>query len=475
MKPSEIRSALSRRLWPLLATLPRLLHVLSPLLRLYRIFGQWLRRYMPKGLFPRTILIIVIPMLLLQSFMAFLFMQKHWETVTRRLSEAVVGEIAATISVIEAYPQDPNFQTITDIASQNMKLSISVLPPAPLPSPRPKPFFSLLDRALSEEIRTQIGRPFWIDTVGRSQFVEIRIQMKHNVLRVITRRSQTYASNSHIFLVWMVSTSLVLLAVALLFLRNQIRPIQQLANAMEGFGKGHPVNGFRSRGAEEVRRASTAFQRMSRRIERQIEQRTTMLAGVSHDLRTILTRFRLQLALIGDNEETEELRRDIEEMNSMLEAYLAFARGDGDEIPSDIDIALMVEELEGDAEMAGAIASSSYQGEAVACVKASAFRRCLTNLVANAARHGTHVEISGRHEHGWLTITVDDDGPGIPEEERDAVFRPFHRLDTARNLDETGTGLGLTIARDIARGHGGELSLDRSPLGGLRAQVRLPD
>ncbi|MDJ0931561.1 ATP-binding protein [Breoghania sp.] len=463
-----------KRLSPLAGAAHRLSFLKSPL-RLYCIFAQWLRRHMPKGLFPRTILIIVLPMLLLQSFIAYLFMEKHWETVTQRLSQAVVGEIAATISVIEAYPQDANFETITQIANQDMRLSISVLPPAPLPSPRPKPFFSLLDRALSEEIRTQIGRPFWVDTVGRSKFVEIRIQLEHNVLRVITRRSQIYASNSHIFLVWMVSTSVVLLGVALLFLRNQIRPIQQLANAMESFGKGHPVEQFHPRGAEEVRRASTAFQRMSRRIERQIEQRTIMLAGVNHDLRTILTRFHLQLALIEESEETEDLRRDIKEMNSMLEAYLAFARGDGDELPSDVDISLMVEELEGDAEIGGATATSRFYGKPIARVKASAFRRCLTNLVANAARHGNRVDITGRHQFGWLSIVVEDDGPGIPEEDRETAFRPFQRLDAARNLDESGTGLGLTIARDIARGHGGDLTLEDNPLGGLRAEVRIPD
>ncbi|WP_321339023.1 ATP-binding protein [Breoghania sp.] len=448
---------------------------LGQLIRIYRVSGQWLRRHMPKRLFPRTILIIVVPMIVLQSLMAYLFMQKHWETVTKRLSQAVVGEIAATISILESYPQDENFETVTTIAAQDMRLSISVLPLAPLPSPRPKPFFSLLDRALSEEIRAQIGRPFWIDTVGRSQFVEIRIQLKENMLRVITRRSQTYASNSHIFLVWMVGTSLVLLAVALLFLRNQIRPIQQLANAMESFGKGHPIEDFRPRGAEEVRRASTAFQRMSRRIERQIEQRTIMLAGVSHDLRTILTRFRLQLALIGDNEDTEELSRDIREMNNMLEAYLAFARGDGDEVATHVDISRIVEDMEADAGAGGVEAASSFTGEPVALVKESAFRRCLTNLVANAARHATRVEITGTHQHGWLTVTVDDNGPGIPEEDRPAAFRPFQRFDEGRNLDQSGTGLGLTIARDIARGHGGDITLEDSPRGGLRAVVRLPD
>lgn len=443
--------------------------------RPYRMAAHWLRRYLPKSLYPRTILIIVIPMVLLQSVLAFLFMERHWETVTRRLSTAMANDISAIISVIESYPQDANFEKITKIASEDLSLSITLLPPASLPAPRPKPFFDLLDRTLSGEIGKLVGKPFWIDTIGRSKFVEIRIKLDNNILRVIARRSQTYASNSHIFIVWMVIASLVLIAVALLFLRNQIRPIVQLADAAESFGKGHPIELFRPRGAREVRRAALAFIEMRHRIERQLDQRTTMLAGVSHDLRTILTRFRLQLALLGNGPEMDELRRDIDEMNTMLEAYLAFARGEGDEPPVPADIKLLIEHVAADMEHTGAQVSYSFDGDPTVTLRANAFRRCLSNLAGNAARHAERIGIAGHHTDGWLTVTIDDDGPGIAQEARETVFKPFFRLDAARNQDEGGTGLGLSIARDIARGHGGDITLGDSPMGGLRAIVRIPD
>lgn len=440
----------------------------------YRTVAFRLRRAMPKGLFSRAFLIIVIPMVVLQSVLAFLFMEKHYDLVTRRLAQAVIREVATIISVLESFPQDADFQTIADIAARDLNLSIAVLPKEPLPPPRPKPFFDFVDQVLSNEIRTQIGKPFWIDTVGRSSFVEIRIQLKDHVLRVIARRSQTYASNSHIFIVWMVTTSLVLLVIALIFLRNQIKPIEQLANAAEEFGKGRPIADFRPRGALEVRRAAQAFIEMRRRIERQIEQRTTMLAGVGHDLRTILTRFRLQLALIEESEEVKALKSDVDEMNHMLQDYLAFAKGDGDEKPKATDLALLFEDLETEAEIAGASVSSALAGNPEVVVKPIAFRRCLTNIVSNAARYAKTVRIEGRHAEPWLTVTVDDDGPGIPPEERENVFRPFYQIDTARTRDAGGSGLGLAIARDIARAHGGEIQLEESAMGGLRVRVRIP-
>ncbi|WP_334176601.1 ATP-binding protein, partial [Pseudoxanthobacter sp.] len=289
------------------------------------------------------------------------------------------------------------------------------------------------------------------------------------------RRSQTYASNAHIFLVWMVGASVVLLIIAILFLRNQIRPIQTLAEAAERFGRGLPVENFRPRGALEVRQAAFAFLEMRRRIERQIEQRTTMLAGVSHDLRTILTRFRLELALIGEGEEIEALKQDVDVMNAMLEAYLAFARGDGDEQARETDLTLILEYLEDEAVARGAsVFPTSFEGEPMVVVKPMAFSRLLFNLVVNATRYGRTVQIAARHADGWITVVVDDDGPGIAPDDREAVFRPFFRLDAARNQDQTGTGLGLTIARDIARGHGGDVTLGDSPLGGLRVRVRVP-
>jgi len=294
------------------------------------------------------------------------------------------------------------------------------------------------------------------------------------VMRVFAPRRAAYVSNSHIFLAWMVGTSLVLITVAVLFLRNQIRPILRLADAAESVGKGREVPDFRPRGAREVRRAAVAFIEMKRRIERALEQRTAMLAGVSHDLRTILTRFKLELALIGDSPEVDAMKKDVDEMGRMLEAYLAFARGDSGEQSAPTDMGAFLDELKTDTERNGHKSSVNFHGHPIVTVRPAAFKRCLANLVSNAARHAPSISITGHRDHRWLTVTVDDDGPGIAPHLREEVFKPFLRLDDARNQDEGGTGLGLAIARDIARSHGGDITLSDSPLGGLRATVRVP-
>ncbi len=435
---------------------------------------KWINSFMPKGLYARSLLIIVTPMVLLQSVVAFVFMERHWNTVTQRLSASVVQDISALIEFYPHLPAQDAQRRIRRVAQERLNLVVDFLPVTEMPPPAPKPFFSLLDQALSEELRKQIGKPFWIDTVGRSSLVEIRIQLEDTVLRVFARRNAAYASNSEIFLLWMVGTSLVLLTVAILFLRNQIKPILRLADAAESFGKGREVPDFRPRGAREVRRAAQAFVEMKQRVERTMEQRTTMLAGVSHDLRTILTRFKLEMALLGDSPEVDGMKKDIDEMALMLEAYLAFARGDSAEPSAPTDMAAFLEELKLDAERQGDKAAVLFHGEPVVTVRPAAFKRCLANLVSNAARYASSISITGHRDHRWLTMTVDDDGPGIPPGMREEVFKPFLRLDHARNQDEGGTGLGLAIARDIARSHGGDITLGNSPLGGLRATVRIP-
>jgi two-component system osmolarity sensor histidine kinase EnvZ len=432
----------------------------------------WLKSVMPKGLYARALLIIIVPMVVLQSVVAFIFMERHWNTVTQRLSAAVVQDIAALTDVYRSFPNSRD--QVIRIGRERLGLVVDFLPASDMPPPGPKPFFSLLDQTLSVQLREKVARPFWIDTVGRSSLVEVRIKLDDAVMRVFARRSAAYASNSEIFLFWMVGTSLVLITVAVLFLRNQIRPILRLADAAESFGKGREVPNFRPRGAREVRRAAQAFIEMKTRIERSIEQRTAMLAGVSHDLRTILTRFKLEMALIGDNPEIEAMKRDVDEMHAMLEAYLAFARGDSGEQAEPTSIATMLDELRGDVERDGRAATSAFQGQPIVTVKPAAFKRCLANLVSNAARYAKTVAIAGQRDHRWLTITIDDDGPGIPQNMQEEVFKPFLRLDDARNQDVGGTGLGLAIARDIARSHGGDISLSDSPMGGLRAIVRVP-
>jgi two-component system, OmpR family, osmolarity sensor histidine kinase EnvZ len=440
---------------------------------LFARFARWVASLMPKGLYARSLIIIIAPVVLLQSVIAYVFMERHWQLVTRRLSSAVTSDIAALIDIYETYPQDKDGETLGRIASDRLGLDVDILKDADLPPPGPRPFFSILDEALSDEIRRQIARPFWTDTVGRSNFIEIRVKLNTGVMRVIARRSQAYASNSHIFLLWMGGSSLVLLGIAILFLRNQIRPILRLAEVAEGFGKGRDIE-FRPRGAREVRQAGHAFIEMKSRIERAIEQRTAMLNGVSHDLRTILTRFKLSLALVEQTAEVEALKKDIDEMSRMLEGYLAFARGDAGEQAAKTDLRALLAELQSDAERQGHAASVDIVGDPMVTVRQDAFRRLLFNLVSNAARHGANIAIRARHDGDGLVVHVDDDGPGIPSEAREEVFKPFVRLDEARNQDEGGSGLGLAIARDIARSHGGDIMLDDSPLGGLRATVRLP-
>jgi two-component system osmolarity sensor histidine kinase EnvZ len=436
--------------------------------------GRWLRRRLPMGLYARSLLIVIIPMVLLQSVVAFVFMERHWQLVTQRLSAAVTGDIAAVIDLIDEMPAS-DYADIIQIARDRLNLRISIEPDGELPAPRPKPFFEILDQILSEEISEQIRKPFWIDTVGNSDLVEVRIKLDdQRILRVYARRSQAYASNTHIFIVWMVGASLVLLTIAILFLRGQIRPILALAKAAESFGKGQKIDDFSPRGAEEVRRAGLAFIQMRERIERQMEQRTAMLTGVSHDLRTILTRFKLQLALAGDNADLDNLNQDVEDMQSMLEGYLAFARGEAEEDVGQLKLSDLMNRLTLEGELHGKTVTTSVDGDDNIRVRPNAFTRLVVNLASNAYRYANTVHIDAKHSPKWLTVTVDDDGPGIPERSREDVFKPFFRLDEARNLDKSGTGLGLAIALDIARSHGGNVTLSDSPMGGLRAVVRVP-
>ncbi len=450
-----------------------------PPLALFRPRRWWVRAMrfiadrLPKRLYSRALLILVIPMVILQCVIAYFFMERHWQSVTFRLSQALVQDVSALIDLHRSLPPGADDRVLERIASDRLGLDIDFLPKQSLPPALPKPFFLLLDRSLTSEIRKQVGLPFWIDTVGRSNFIEIRIQLNDTVLRVIARRSAAYASNSYIFILWMVGTSAVLLAVAVLFLRNQIRPILRLAVAAEDLGKGR-FRDYRPSGALEVRRAGYAFLEMKRRIERAIEQRTTMLNGVSHDLRTILTRFKLSLELLDQGQEGEAMQGDIDEMGRMLEAYLAFARGDGGESSALTDMRALLEQLKSDAERHGHATRIEVAGETAVIVRPDAFKRCLANLVGNAQRYGNQIQLQAVRDGRFLIVHVDDDGPGIPPEKREEVFRPFYRLDEARNQDQGGTGLGLAIARDIARSHGGDIQLGESPLGGLRATVRVP-
>jgi len=278
---------------------------------------------------------------------------------------------------------------------------------------------------------------------------------------------------------WMVGTAILVTGIAVVFLRNQMRPIRRLAAAAQSFGKGRPVENFKPGGAAEIRLAATAFLDMQERISRQITQRTEMLAGVSHDLRTPLTRMKLQLAMLRKanpdaGKDIGDLETDLVDMEKMIDEYLSFARGQGSEEPIEIDLVDILQEVAESARRHGGRIVFEPQAPLVMPLRPNAIKRCLTNLVENATRHGTHVAITATRHDDAVEIAVEDDGPGIPADEREAVFKPFYRVDSARNQNTGGSGLGLAIARDVIRGHGGDIRMSESTAGGLRAEVRLP-
>lgn len=434
-----------------------------------------LKRLMPRGLYARSLIIIVAPIVLLQAVVTYVFLERHWQMVTERLSSAVVSDIALLVEARSTFPEaGESAPQLTALAWEQLEMSVSFRPGERLPDETIAPRFSLLDTSLRAEIEKRIKRPYWIDTVTHSDFVDIRIQMPDGIIRVLPLRSRVYATNSHIFLVWMVGASLVLVTIAILFLRNQIRPIERLALAAESFGKGREITDFRPAGAQEVRRAAAAFIVMKDRILRQIEQRTAMLAGVSHDLRTPLTRFKLQIAMMGDGPEIEDLKTDVHDMEHMLEDYLAFARGEEGEVPGALNVVDLLQEIQSDNERKGHKITLETPSSLQTTLRRNAIKRCLNNLIDNATKHADTVRVTLTHDEKTIHVFVDDNGEGIPTEQLEEVFRPFYRLDTARNLDHPGTGLGLAIALDIARSHGGDIELSHSPLGGLRAAVMLP-
>lgn len=430
---------------------------------------------LPRSLFGRSLLIIVMPLVLLQLVSAWIFYDRHWEAITWRLSAVIAGSISNVMTQMRREP-DALEEIFRDAAS-SLELNFRFEPDAILPNEEAYAS-GLLDRTLKTALNTYVGRPNRIDSSQYRNVVRIDVQLKDGVLTVLVPGNRLFSSSTYIFLMWMAGTSLILFAIASVFMRNQIRPIRRLARAADRFGKGRQdereIEEYKPEGSTEVRQAAHAFNLMRRRILRQIRQRTDMLSGVSHDLRTPLTRMRLQVALLDDGPEKDALAEELTEMERMIEGYLDFARGEGGEPPAETDIGELLGDVVGAFNRAGSRIDSHIEGRVRLVVKPNAMRRLLTNLVANARKYAEHVWLKAGLRQGAVEILVDDDGPGIPAEERERVFRPFYRLDRSRNSETGGTGLGLAIARDIARAHGGDIYLEDSPYGGLRARVRIP-
>ncbi len=436
---------------------------------------------MPRGLFSRAILILLIPVVVLQLVVGAVFFERHYQRVTAQMTRSVAQELLRILDLIEGI-EPPEIARRLAAIEHPLTYELTLLPGATLAPGTMRTRFDFTGATVVSTLQSEFDRPLRIDLVSMPRTVRVEVAVDRGVLRADVPRARMTVPNPHQLLVLMVIAGVILTTIAALFLRNQVRPIRRLAEAAEAFGKGRSFP-FRPTGAEEVRRAGSAFLSMRARIERQIEQRTSMLSGVSHDLRTPLTRMKLTLAMMDEDEDVEALRRDVDEMDAMLSDFLAFARGAATDDPVEVDPASLAETVVEDARRGGAEIELAIQNEShtatappLVLLRSGAVARALHNLVDNAARYGSRVRLTLRILPKTLDFIVEDDGPGIPASERARAFQPFSRLDAARNLDRGGSvGLGLTIALDIARVHGGALELGESAdLGGLRATLRLP-
>ncbi len=449
--------------------------------RLSRLLGRRLRDVMPRGLLGRSLIIIMAPLVILQLVALQLFYGGHLDVISRRLAGGVAGEIGLVAELLQREPPE-NRPWIFREAAWRFDLALAFeagarLPPTATQRSASMPLLPLeedLDNALLERLRL----PFDTDWQSDPRSVIVRVQLPQGVLHVEAPRKRLFTTTLYLFVIWLVGTTALLATLAALFMKNQVRAISRLAEAAENFGIGRDLGPIKPEGAAEVRQAAAAFNQMQDNIRRFVGQRTDMLAGISHDLRTPLTRMRLALVMLPRDAGTEEdiaaLTQDVEEMERMVAAYLAFARGESLEQPRPQDLAALVQDVVANARRAGAEVAVAAPPALVLPLRADALRRCLGNLLDNARRHARRIavalteQVEGSPARRWAEVTVDDDGPGIPPEQREEAFRPF-----ASNAPG-GTGLGLAIARDIVRAHGGEIALEESPLGGLRARLRLP-
>jgi len=431
-----------------------------------------LRDYLPRSLLGRSLLIVVTPLIVLQVVSAYIFYESHWDQVSKSLALGLAGDIAMVIDMLRQDPSLEGHQRVLEAAERTMDIAVTLKPGEILRNRLS--VLSSLEGEIKRALRHRVGKPAQVDAHTNGNAVLVYVQLPEGVLSVIVPRSRLFSATIYVFVLWTVGGTLILLGIATMFMRSQVRPVLRLARAADNFGKGRDVPNFKPEGAREVRLAARAFIAMRARILRQIAQRTEMLAGVSHDLRTPLTRMKLELAMMKSSDGVAELKDDVAEMERMLEGYLEFARGEGAETPEPHDVVWLLDEAVRKARRISDGVQLKAEGTFVVPLRPNAFRRCINNLIGNATRYARHVVVDAGKRGRSIEIIIDDDGPGIPEPQRDDVFKPFFRLEGSRNPGTGGVGLGMTIARDVARSHGGEIKLADSPMGGLRVRLRLP-
>ena len=424
---------------------------------------------LPKGLYSRSLLIIIVPVVVLQGILTFVFLDRHWQLVTRKLSSAVASEIATFVDVAPSL----GLNKVVELSKKFYDAEVNYMPNQKLINNPPKPI-NLVENTLSKELSKIMTDNFWVDAHTYEKRVIVQIEKEGGIYEFTIPRRNVYATNSHIFLVWMVISSLLLVSVAVIFMRQQIKPIEKLSKAAQQFGLGKKMENFKPSGATEVRRAAEAYLKMQERIERFIEQRTLMLAGVSHDLRTPLTRLKLQLEMLSDDKTNIELLSDVNEMQKMLENYLDFAEDVTREKAIKTDLKQMIKEIINSESIENKVIEFNVKNDKpifFEC-RAIAMKRCITNLLNNACSYGDDIRVALEKKKDVIDISIEDNGPGIDKTDYDKAIKPFIRLDSSRNQNIPGSGLGLSISQDITSNHGGKLIMSKSNLGGLKVQLK---
>jgi len=430
-----------------------------------------LKKIFPSGLYTRSLIIIIAPIVILQAILTFVFLERHWQLVTKKLSSSVVSEIGMMMDMqknndlIEISSNAKKFYDINLRLLTNQRIDNDFRLPA-----------NLVEKTLSQELQNNLNNKYSIEDIPEEKKVIINIEVENGILEFVIPRRNVYATNSHIFLVWMVISSILILSIAILFLRQQIKPIEKLAKAAESFGIGRKIKNFKPTGATEVRKAADAYIKMQERIEKFLEQRTLMLAGVSHDLRTPLTRIKLQLEMYSNQKGNTELLKDVNEMQYMLETYLDFSQTVSSEEDTEVDLKELIDNIISTSNEKSKIISlkpTNLKNIKYICKKI-ALKRCVINLINNAKAFGDEVLITLNESNKEITITIEDNGPGIPKKDYEKALRPFQRLDSSRNQNIAGSGLGLSISQEIMNSIGGNIKLSKSKLGGLKVIMALP-
>ena len=430
-----------------------------------------LKKISPNGLYTRSLIIIIAPIVVLQAILTFVFLERHWQLVTKKLSSSVVSEIGMIIKMQKETDQE----TISSYAKEFYDISINYYSNQEIPLDNNIPR-TIVERTLVREIGERLDTKTWVQDFPEEKKVKVIIPVGSSIIEFLIPRRNVYATNSHIFLVWMVISSILILSIAILFLRQQIKPIEKLAKAAESFGMGKKIENFKPSGASEVRKAADAYIKMQERIEKFIEQRTLMLAGVSHDLRTPLTRIKLQLEMLSKNRENEELLKDVDEMQYMLETYLDFSQTVSSEESSLVNINKLIEEVieTSKDENNFIIFKPLKKNEINHKCKYIALKRCIINIINNAKAYGDKIIIKLSESDYEININIEDNGPGISEKDYQKALKPFQRLDSSRNQNIAGSGLGLSISQDIIKTLNGNLNLSKSEMGGLKVEINLP-